>query len=106
MRSKWLALVPRGEKPPALSGLVGLEISVVAVASLNARSKIDPPDGELGNEEELVKPVWFDCIDQRAFCFGIVTAVGDKIAAADVGLDGLSMDIDDLGDEVMDTGVN
>jgi len=99
-------LIPRGEKPPVLSGLVGLETSVVTVVSLNARSNIEPPDGELGSEEEFVKPVWFDCIDQRAFCLGIVMVVGDKIAPADVGLDCLSIDIDDLGVEVMDIGVN
>ena len=89
-----------------LSGLVGLEISVVVAASLNTRSKTDPPDGELGNEDELVKPVWFDCIDQRAFCLGIEMEVGDKMFPADVGLDGRSIDMDDLGVEVTDIGVN
>jgi hypothetical protein len=89
-----------------LSGLVGLEMSVVVAASLNPRSKIDPPDGELGNEDEPVNPVWFDCIDQRAFFLGIEMEAGDKIAPADVGLDDPSIDVEDLGVEVIDVGVN
>lgn len=96
----------RGETPAALSGLVGRETSVAVAASLKTRSKIEFPDGELGREEELVKPVWFDCIDQRAFCLGIETDAGDMMAPADVGLEGLKAEMEDLGVEVTDIGVN
>lgn len=99
-------MLPRGERPIALSGLDGLDMSVAVAASLKTRSKIELPEGELGSDEELVKPVWLDCIDHRAFCLGIETDVGDRIAAVEVGLDGLSIDMEDLGVGKADTGVN